>query len=413
MNSLVRKEQLAALTAAHFKEITREKGVLFWGIVFPILMALGLGIAFTRKADVVRRIAVIERSERTAAIPDQTSPIDALLRDRAKRVEAAGKKPAHYEVTIRDEKLGNTTFIFEKTSWENAMVLLKRASISVAIDEDDGGVRYHFDPRNPDAQLTYLKLSRLIGGETIVVTSPTRGTPPHTQDTPSSPGDSIPATMGSTHDTPTREGEVEPLTVAGTRYIDFLVPGLMAMGVMMSCLWGMSWGVVEKRSKKLLRRMIATPMRKSHFLVAMMTVRIGMNFVESALLFVFAHLVFNITIQGDVSALFAIFIAGNIAFAGMAIFVSARTANTEVANGIINAVSLPMLILSGVFFSYHNFPEWSIPFIQKMPMTMLADGMRSIFIEGGGYGAIYLPALVLTAIGVVFFAAGLKVFRWY
>jgi ABC-2 type transport system permease protein len=405
MNRWIRREQLAALTAAHFREITRETGVLFWGIVFPILMALGLGIAFTRKADVTRRVVVVERSELVAAPPPGSSRIEALLRDCGREVEATGRKPPHYEITIGDEKLGHTTFLFEEASWDEAIVLLKRGSISVAIEEEDGRVLYHFDPRNPDAQLTYLKLSALIGGEAASVPAGAAAGLP--------PADSAGTALAGVSTGEASNDSVEPLTVTGTRYIDFLVPGLMAMGVMMSCLWGMSWGVVEKRSKKLLRRMVATPMRRSHFLVAMMTVRIGLNFVESALLFLFAHLVFRITIQGSVSGLFAIFLAGNVAFAGMAIFVSSRTANTEVANGIINAVSLPMVILSGVFFSYHNFPEWSIPYIQKLPMTMLADGMRSIFIEGAGVGAVFLPTLTLTAIGIVFFTAGLRVFRWY
>ncbi len=381
MSRVIAREQFAALTATHFREIVREWGVLFWGIVFPILMSLGLGVAFTRKADVVRKVAVLEAEGAEHAVPDGSSLIEAFLRARTTKIEPAGDEPLRYKITVPGEKLGNTTFIFEKASWQDAMALLKRGSLSVAIDENHGRIEYHFDPRNPDAQLTYLKLSRLFGGTDIPEM--------------------------------TSEESIEPLTVAGTRYIDFLVPGLMAMGIMMSTLWGMSWGVVDKRSKKLLRRLVATPMRKSHFLMAMMTVRIGMNFVESALLFLFANLAFHITIQGDASALFVIFLAGNIAFAGIAILVSARTRNTEVANGIINAVSMPMLILSGVFFSYHNFPEWSIPYIRILPLTMLADGMRSIFIEGAGYGGIYLPALILTAIGVFCFSAGLRAFRWY
>ncbi|MBP2680971.1 MAG: inner rane transport permease, partial [Candidatus Krumholzibacteriota bacterium] len=135
--------------------------------------------------------------------------------------------------------------------------------------------------------------------------------------------------------------------------------------------------------------------------------------VESALLFLFAWLAFHISIQGDVSALFVIFLAGNIAFAGIAIFVSARTANTEIANGLINVVVMPMMVLSGVFFSYHNFPDWSMPYIEKLPLTLLADGMRSVFVEGAGYAEIAVPSLVLTVVGVVFFAAGLKTFKWY
>lgn len=380
MSDLIRREQLVSLTVAHFKEITREKAVLFWGIIFPILMSLGLGIAFTKKADVVRRIAVVEPAAAAGASVGGAA-IGAFLRDHATEVEGTDEEPAHYEVVLPDETLGNTTFVFKKTSWPEAMVLLKRGNLSVVIDEAGGVVRYHFDPRNADAQLTYLKLSHFFEGA------------------------GAPAAAA--------EERIMPLTVSGTRYIDFLVPGLIAMGIMMSLLWGMSYGMVEKRSKKLLRRMVATPMKKSHFLVAAMTVRTGMNFVEAALLFLFAHLVFDITIQGDVSALVLIFLAGNIAFAGIAIFFSARTANTEIANGLINAVSLPMMVMSGVFFSYHNFPDWAVPFIQKMPLTLLADGIRSIFIEGAGYAGVAVPSLILTTIGVVFFAAGLRVFRWY
>jgi ABC-2 type transport system permease protein len=384
MNDLIRREQLVSLTAASFKEITREKGVLFWGIIFPILMSLGLGIAFTKKANVVRRIAVVEPAATTGQSgtkPGGASQIDRFLQDHTTRVAGHGGEPAHYEATISDDKLGNTTFIFRKTSWPEAIVLLKRGNLSMVIDESNGVIRYHFDPRNADAQLTYLRLSRLLESS------------------------EAPALVD--------EERVAPLTVSGTRYIDFLIPGLIAMGIMMSSLWGMSYGMVEKRSKKMLRRMVATPMKKSHFLVAVMTVRTGMNFVEAALLFLFAHLVFQITIQGNVSALFVIFLAGNFAFAGIAIFFSARTANTEIANGLINAVSLPMVVMSGVFFSYHNFPGWAIPFIKVMPLTLLADGMRSIFIEGAGYAGIAIPSLILAAVGLAFFAAGLRVFRWY
>jgi ABC-type multidrug transport system permease subunit len=377
MSRLVRKEQLREITLAYAREITREWGVLFWGIGFPILMALGLGIAFTKKADVVRRIAVIEN----AATLSRESRIGSFMEERARKTEPAEDGTPRYECTIASERLGNTTFVFERTSWDRATALLKRGNIAVAIDERDGRIEYHFDPKNSDAHLSYLKLSRLLDGVGAAAAA----------------GDE----------------NIVPLTASGTRYIDFLIPGLMAMGIMMSSLWGMSYGLVEKRTKKLLRRMVATPMKKSHFLVALMTVRLGMNLVESGLLFLFAFLVFGTTIQGSLGALFIIFIAGNVAFAGIAILTSARTSNTEVANGIINIVSLPMMVCSGVFFSYHNFPEWSIPYIKAFPLTLLADGIRSIFIEGAGYAEISVAALVLFAVGIVTFVAGLRAFRWY
>jgi ABC-2 type transport system permease protein len=181
----------------------------------------------------------------------------------------------------------------------------------------------------------------------------------------------------------------------------------------MSCMWGMSYGTIEKRSRKLLRRMVATPMRKSHYLASLMAVRILMNFIEGALLVVFAWLMFDVKIQGSIAAIMAIFIAGNIAFGGIAMFTSSRTASTEAGNGLINAIVMPMMVLSGIFFSYHNFPDWSIPWIQILPLTMLTDGIRSVFIEGAGISGIALPAGILTAIGIFFFSVGLKVFKWH
>jgi ABC-type multidrug transport system permease subunit len=207
--------------------------------------------------------------------------------------------------------------------------------------------------------------------------------------------------------------EIKPLTLTGTRYIDFLVPGLITMGVMMSTMWGISYGIIEKRSKKLLRRLVATPMKKSHFLIALITVRVTMNFVEALVLILFALIAFSITIQGSISALILLFIAGNIAFAGIAVFVSSHTSNTEVGNGLINAVVMPMMILSGIFFSYQNFPDWGVKIIRTLPLTMMTDGVRSIFNEGAGYNDVAIPILVLSVIGILFFTAGLKIFKWH
>ncbi|MCX6285131.1 MAG: ABC transporter permease [Bacteroidetes bacterium] len=380
MNKL-KNSQLWQLILANARELLREPAVLFWGIVFPILMSLGLGVAFTKKKDVTVTIAVIGRNHLVHAPSDSISLIQTfLLRNKAElRVGKDGSLSR--ELTVPDEKLGGTRYIFRDMSWKKAMVMLKRGNLNLVMDESNAKIQYQFDPMNPDAQLTYLKFSKLMKDPDLIIKS--------------------------------SETEIRPLDVTGTRYIDFLVPGLICMGVMMSCMWGVSYDIIEKRSKKLLRRMIATPMKRSNFLVALITVRIAMNFVESGLLFLFAWLVFHITIQGSVPALILFFISGNIAFAGIAVFLSCNTAKTEIGNGLINLVSMPMMVLSGIFFSYHNFPGWSIPVIQKFPLTMMADGVRSIFIEGAGFGEIMLPTLIMLVIGVVFFTAGLKLFKWH
>lgn len=370
--------QLFQLILAHFKEIIREPGVIFWGIVFPILMALGLGIAFTKKGDQIRSVAVIDGS---GSVTAQLTLLDQLFNQQGKTVPAEGQLPSRYEFTLLSEKTGNVTFRFTPTDWENAMILLKRGNIDLILELADKNVKYHFDPLKPEAQLLYLQLSKNLN-------SPTE------------------SNIGT-------EEEIAPLTLTGTRYIDFLIPGLIAMGIMMSCLWGISYGIIDKRSKKLLRRMIATPMKRSWFLISLITVRAGMNFLEAGLLFLFAWLFFHISIQGNMLTLAVMFIAGNISFSGIAILASCRTANTEIGNGLINAVVLPMMVLSGIFFSYHNFPDWSIPFIQKLPLTLLADGIRSIFIEGASLSDIYFPSLILGVTGILFFSVGLKIFKWY
>jgi ABC-type multidrug transport system permease subunit len=376
----LRNSQLLHLIMANARELLREPAVLFWGIAFPILMSLGLGVAFTKKKDFTVNIAVMGRNHLVHAPGDSASVIQSFLQ-KNNSVIKADKDGLTRILFVPDEKLGNTTYIFRDMAWSRAMVMLKRGNLNIVMDESDGKVRYNFDPMNPDAQLSYLKLSRLMQNPDLIIRP-----------------------SGS---------EIIPLTVTGTRYIDFLVPGLICMGVMMSCMWGVSYDIIEKRSKKLLRRMVATPMKRSNFLVALITVRIAMNFVEAGLLFLFSWLVFNITIQGSIAGLLLFFISGNIAFAGISVFISSHTAKTEIGNGLINLVSMPMMVLSGIFFSYHNFPAWTIAVIQKFPLTMMADGIRSIFIEGTGFHDTLLPSAIMLTTGLVFFIIGLKIFKWH
>jgi ABC-2 type transport system permease protein len=380
MNRWIRFNQLWQLISALFREIIREPGVLFWGILFPILMSLGLGLAFSKKADVIRKVAIINNTPKSGEVTQNTI-IASFLQNNCENNISHENEDWHWKYVIKDEKLGNSIFLFYTMKWDGAMKLLKRGTINVLLAGFRDSLEYHFDPMNSDAELTYLKLSSIVGkGATLAV----RG-----------------------------NSEIKPLTVTGTRYIDFLVPGLITMGVMMSCMWGISYGIIEKRSKKLLRRLVATPMKKSHFLIALITVRILMNLIESMVLLVFSLFVFKMTIQGDITAFILMYLAGNIAFAGIAVFVSCHTSNTEVGNGLINFVVFPLMMLSGIFFSYQNFPDWSVGVIRNLPLTMMTDGIRSIFNEGAGYHEVAIPIFILLATGILFFTAGLKVFKWH
>jgi ABC-2 type transport system permease protein len=380
MNRWVRFNQLWQLISALFREIIREPGVLFWGILFPILMSLGLGLAFTKKADVIRKVAIVDNPEKSVSF-SENNIIARFLEVNCEKNISQEKEDWIWKYVIKDEKLGNSIFLFYSMKWDDAMKFLKRGTINVLLVGFKDSLEYHFDPMNSDAELTYLKLSNVVGNGQVQAIK--------------------------------NNSEIKPLTVTGTRYIDFLVPGLITMGVMMSCMWGISYGIIEKRSKKLLRRLVATPMKKSHFLIALITVRIIMNLIESIVLLIFSLFVFKMTIQGDITALILMYLAGNIAFAGIAVFVSSHTSNTEVGNGLINFVVFPMMVLSGIFFSYQNFPDWSLGVIKNLPLTMMTDGIRSIFNEGAGYHEVAVPVFILLATGTLFFTAGLKIFKWH
>jgi ABC-2 type transport system permease protein len=379
MNRFIDIKQLGILIGAHLKEIIREPAVIFWGILFPMVMALGLGFAFTKKQNVVHKVAVVRNG---SSVEDQNSLLDKTntiyYNDSLKLFT---NDSLNYSFTIYNEKLGDTRFDFNVMTWNNAIAYLKQGKANLIVRISGDSVTYHFDPLNRDAQIVYMKLSQLTSSGNLA------------------------AFQNSVN--------ILPLKLPGSRYIDFLIPGLISMGVMMSTMWGLSYGMIEKRSKKLLRRMIATPMKKSHFLFSLLTVRLLMNIFEAILLTIFAQIVFKTHIQGSIPALILIFIAGNIAFAGIAIFLSSRTSKTEVGNGLVNMVVMPMMLLSGIFFSYHNFPDSFVAIIQKLPLTMVTDGIRSIFIEGAGFAQTLMPTLILFSIGIVFFMTGLRIFKWY
>jgi ABC-type multidrug transport system permease subunit len=365
---------LYQLTLTQFLETIREPEVLFWGILFPVLISIGLGLAFTQKTET--RFHILTTENRPAAL-------DSLLHRYAQPDPAADGNVWVWKV--RDNVLGHTEFLFESKAWEAAIVSLKRGEAEVILTDSAGTMQYHFDPYNAQAQLVYMKLSALVGSPEAAEAASTSAS----------------------------AASVRPLTLQGVRYIDFLVPGLITFGIMSSLLWGVSYTLIERRSQKLLRRMVATPMKKSDFLFALMFVRILMNFVEALILFLAVRLLFDIRIQGNLGALFVLFLAGNIAFTGIAVLVSCRTSKTEVGTGWINAVQMPMMILSGIFFSYHNFPDWSIKFIKLLPLTALTDGARSIFNEGAGWVEIITPSLALSAVGLICFVLGMKFFKWY
>jgi ABC-type multidrug transport system permease subunit len=203
-----------------------------------------------------------------------------------------------------------------------------------------------------------------------------------------------------------------PVVEKGSRYIDFLIPGLIGMNIMGSSMWGVGYNLVVARKRRLLRRYAVTPMRRAHFLVSYFASRSLFLVVELALLVTFGILMFGATVQGSYLTLLATAFLGAAAFAGISLLIGARLDNTETANGWMNFVQLPMYVLSGTFFAYERFPQWLHAPIELLPLTALINAVRGIYNEGATLLEIVPEMLVLGGWGALGFLLALRTFRW-
>ncbi len=354
--------QIFLLTAIQFKEFVREPAILFWTLGFPVLMAWGLGIAFTKQSEAIHHAGYISDKPLNAS-PFSNFP-NAIINGNTLRF------------TIGDSLKGADIFTIHKVTEKESLRKLKRGEISLIIKDYNNTLYYHFDPKNPEAKLTHLLLSTV--SDLII-----------------------------------NKRNIVPLKQTGLRYIDFLLPGLITLNIMSSAMWGIGYYLVERRSKKLNRRMAATPMNRFGYLSSFIISRILLSSVETFVIWAFSYFVFDVSFTGSFFALVLLLIAGNICFSGIALVTTARVANVQIGNGVINAVTLPMMVCSGIFFSYHNFPDWAISIIKLFPLTMLTDGTRSLFIESAGISDVFFSIFYLFIGGVLCLLAGVKLFRWY
>lgn len=340
------------------KEFLREPEVIFWVFGFPVLLAIGLGIAFRNKAPDEVAVAVVEgagAAEVAAALP----AADGFEVATVPETEAAARL-----------RLGKVAIVVVRVGSP-----LERSASGAS-----GSYEYRFDPTRPESLLARARVH-----------------------------DALERAAGRTDPVPVRETEV---TEPGARYIDFLIPGLLGMNIMSGGMWGVGYALVDMRVRRLLKRLAATPMRRSHFLAALMASRMVVVFLEMLLLLVFGWLVFGVDVRGSVAAIAATSVVGAFTFSGIGLLVASRCQKTETVSGLMNLVMLPMFVLSGVFFSSDRFPDVTQPFIQALPLTALNDALRAVILEGTTLWAEWDHALILLAWGIGSFAVALRVFRW-
>jgi ABC-type multidrug transport system permease subunit len=249
----------------------------------------------------------------------------------------------------------------------------------LAIQQPDG-VAYKYDDSNPDA-----RTARLLADRAIQTAAGRR--------------EAVSSVNQQIH---------EP----GARYIDFVVPGLLGMNLMGSAIWGIGFSIVEARQKKLLKRLVASPMRRWQFLAAYLISRLAMLILEVAAFLGFARLMFAVPFRGSLWQLALLCVLASLAFSALGLLVSSRARTMEAASGLMNLVMLPMWILSGVFFSASRFPAMIQPVVRALPLTAAIDALRGNMLQGMNLGQMMAPIAILLAWVAVPFAVSLRIFRW-
>ena len=339
------------LLIAREKELWREPEVMFWVFVFPILLALGLGIAFRNKPAEVHRVAIVSGKEATRAL----ELLKASPQERSVRAEVLPESAAFNQFRLGKYDL-------------------------VVIPQPSGGLEYRYDPARPESVLARATVN-----------------------------DALQAAAGRKDALPTSEkASSEP----GARYIDFLIPGLLGMNLMNSGMWGVGFALVEMRQRKLLKRFVATPMRRSDFLLALASSRLLLMLIELILLLGFGVLAFQMRLMGSWSSVILISAVGALCFGGLGLLTASRAQKIETVSGLINLVMMPMWLFSGVFFSYERFPAILLPLIKVLPLTALNDALRATILEGATLTAQGSRLLVLLLWGGVSYLLALRWFRW-
>ena len=339
---------LLELTRVRLREFLREPEAIFWVFVFPILMACALGIAFRNTGPDVVKVAVVNDG------PSASARADSLRQSKMLDVALLGP--------------------------DEALLSLRTGKVALLVESSGDSVAYRFDPARPESRAARLEVD-----------------------------DALQRAAG-------RKDPISPTNVevseAGARYIDWLIPGLIGINMMGSGMWGLGFAIVTARKNRLLKRLSATPMRRSHYLLSFMFSRYFFLTVEVTAILGFSALVFDVPVRGSILAIAITVWLGGTVFSGLGLLVAARPSTIEGVSGLMNFVMLPMWLLSGTFFASDRFPAAAQPFIKVLPLTAFNDALRAIVNEGATLPMVAVPLAILAVWAVVSFAVALKLFRW-
>lgn len=199
---------------------------------------------------------------------------------------------------------------------------------------------------------------------------------------------------------------------AAIRYADWLVPGILGMNMMFSCLFGVGYVIVRYRKSGYLKRLNATPMLAFEFVLAQLVSRLALIMAITVTVFVGCNALLHFRMDGSYLDLFLVTLLGAFSMIAMGLIVSARITSEELAGGLLNVLSLPMMVLSGVFFSLDGAPVLLQTVAQFFPLTHLIDSARAIMLDGATLADLGYHLAVMGGTSVVFVALGAGLFRW-
>jgi ABC-2 type transport system permease protein len=346
-----RMHPVTQLFLARFREFIRQPEAVFWSYVFPLVMMIALGLAF--RSEPIEAVSVVVQSG-----PD-ADKVSRLLSNQATFLASTGN-----EAECRQQlRAGQSELI-----------------IIAEPQEDSVNYRFVFDPTRPGsvhARNAVNDFLQRAAGRTDVV---------------------------STSD--------QPITEPGSRYIDFLVPGLIGMGLMGGGVWGVGYAIVDMRIRQVLKRFLGTPMKKSHFVAAMMFSRMVFMIPEIIIVLFVSRSVFGVVNHGRYETVALLIVLGAFEFAGIGLLIASRARTLEAVSGLMNLAMVPMWIGSGIFFSAKRFPELVQPLIRLLPLTPLIDGLRHVMQEGAGVSQILPELALISGWGALTFIVAIRVFRW-
>jgi ABC-type multidrug transport system permease subunit len=380
----------------------REPSALFWTYGFPVVLALALGVAFRNRPPEPVEVAV-------EASPGCESWRDALATN--SQVHVRWLNPHEAREALR---VGKVSVVVGRQEPAPNAPREQNGPLAPALSPSEGerGNRSQVLEHTDVQRLTERVVNSVSGNSAaaglprIYLFDPTR---PESRMARAVVDDALQRAEGRGDPTPVRD---QLVTEPGSRYIDFLIPGLLGFNLMSSGLWGVGFVIVEMRVRKLIKRMMATPMSRAHFLLSFVLVRGAFLLGELPILLGFAHWVFHVPIRGSIPLIVGLSTLGSLMFAGMGLLIGSRAQNTHTVAGLVNMTSLPMLVASGVFFSAARFPEMFQPIIRLLPLTALIEAVRTVMLDGAALTAVANQIGIMLAWGLISFVVALRMFRW-